>query len=95
MKTKEKRKEMFAHIKAWEASGKRRDEFCKSHRISLHNFSYWRTRYLREQGKQQSAFIPITPNIEIALEIHYANGTYIKVPANSPMSLVKSLEGLL
>lgn len=94
MKTEEKRKEMFAHIQAWEASGQRRDEFCKSRGISLPSFGYWRTRYLREQGKKQSAFIPIAPDVEIALEIHYANGTYIKVPAGSPMSLICSLVGL-
>ena len=85
---------MFAHIKAWEESGRRREEFCKSRGISLYSFGYWRTRYLQEQGKKQSAFIPIAPHVEITLEIHYANGTYIKVPAGSPMSLVKSLVGL-
>ena len=46
---------MFAHTKAWEASGQRRDEFCKSRGISLPSFGYWRTRYLRKQGKQQEA----------------------------------------
>ena len=95
MKTDEKRKEMFTHIKAWKESGQCLDEFCKSRGISLPSFGYWRTRYLREQGKRQSAFMPITPNVEIALEIHYANGTYIKVPASRPMSLVKSLTDLL
>ena len=94
MKTKEKHKEMFAHIKAWEESGQRRDGFCKSRGLSLHSFGYWRTRYLREQGKSRSSFIRIAPDFQTPLEIHYANGTYLKVPAVSPMSLVKSLVGL-
>jgi len=94
MKSNQKRDQMYAHIKDWEQSGQKRDEFCASRGITLHSFGYWRTRYLRDKNPVEAKFIPIKTELPSCIEVHYPNGTYIKLPSSSPLSMVKTLIGL-
>lgn len=91
MKSRQKREQMFTHIKDWELSGQKRVEFCRSRGITLHSFGYWRTRYLRDKNPINAKFIPIKPELPSSVEIHYPNGAYIKLAGDSPLTLLKTL----
>ena len=43
----------YAHIEAWQQSGKTQGAYCKEHHLSIGSFGYWRTQYLEEQRRSQ------------------------------------------
>jgi hypothetical protein len=47
------RTKWYAHIEAWEQSGKTQTQFCQELNLSIATFSYWRTQYLEEQRRSQ------------------------------------------
>ena len=40
-----------AHIESWKASGLKQSQYCRQHELKLHQFVYWREKYLpRSEG---------------------------------------------
>lgn len=88
------REEMFALMKAWECSQEPQDQFCKHHGVSLATFSYWRTKYRRENSNLKptpSGFIELEPQLVAGLEIYYPNGVRIRLPQGSSLVDLQAL----
>lgn len=95
----QKKDKMFDLIHQWEESGLNRKTFCRKHNLNLSQFSYWRTKYLKEQsGKEKESdevFIPVKPATDSTLEIKYPNGVVIRVPENTSTGQLQTLINLL
>lgn len=90
------REKMFALCREWEDSGKKREDFCRAHDISLARFGYWRTQYLSEcrpaaEKTSGDDFVPLTAGFSSEMEIQYPNGVMLKVPKHISLSDLKAL----
>ncbi len=43
---REKRRYWKDHIDSWKASGLKQSQYCRQHDLKLHQFVYWRKKYL-------------------------------------------------
>lgn len=43
---REKRRYWKDHIDSWKASGQKQTQYCRQHDLKLHQFVYWRRKYL-------------------------------------------------
>lgn len=89
--------EMFPVVEAWQRSGLSKKSFCEEQGIIKSVFFYWCRRYREEH--EQGGFVPLTTgssfslNQNHSLEIQYPNGVILKLPANTPASLVRQYVG--
>ena len=91
MQSNNLREKMFALCREWEASGKKREDFCREHGISLARFGYWRTQYLTAEKISGDDFVTLTAGFSSKMEIQYPNGVMLKVPKNISLSDLKAL----
>lgn len=96
MQSNNLREKMFALCREWEASGKKREDFCRDHGISLARFGYWRTQYLSEcqpaaEKTDGDDFVTLTTGVSSEMEIQYRNGVVLKVPKHISLSDLKAL----
>jgi hypothetical protein len=89
---------MFALIRKWENSGLTQENFFNQLGIPKSTYSYWRTIYLEEteRGTSKNSFIPVKVDNTLAgynrvLEVVYPNGVRLVCPADTDLSLIKSL----
>lgn len=88
------REEMFAMMTVWESSQEPREQFCKRHGVSLSTFSYWRTKYRKENNSSeptQGSFIGLQPQLSESLEICYPNGVRIRLSQGSSLADLQAL----
>lgn len=55
------------NIRAWQNSGLSQKEFCLKSGVSPHQFSYWRTKLLREESVDQNLFLPVKTNSQFSI----------------------------
>ena len=78
-------------LRAWNASGKTRSEFCRSRQLFVNTFDFWRRQLVKRDGQSAArtrpaappakpVLLPITITSPASLEIHLTNGTRITVP---------------
>ncbi len=91
MKIRRKKEDMFDLIRQREESNEDRISFCKTHRLSLATFSYWRTKYRKSLRATSQGFVELKPASCSMLEIIYPNGVIIRLPPSSPLSDVQAL----
>ncbi len=91
------REEMFPVVEAWQHSGLSKKDFCEEQGIIKSVFFYWCRRYREEH--ELGGFVPLTTgspfsfNQNHSIEIQYPNGVVLKLPANTPASLVRPYAG--
>jgi hypothetical protein len=91
------KEEMFPVIEAWQNSGLSKRAFCEEQGIVESVFFYWSKKYREEN--EQYGFIPLTVGASHSftqshsIEIQYPNGVVLKLPANTPVSLVRQYVG--
>jgi hypothetical protein len=91
------REEMFPVVEAWQQSGLSKKSFCEEQGIIKYVFLYWVRKYRDEH--EPDGFVPLTSGGALSLmqnysiEIHYPNGVVLKLPANTPVSLVRHYVG--
>ena len=91
------REEMFPVVEAWQDSGLSKKAFCEERGIIKSLFFYWCKKY-REENKH-GGFVPLTVGVSNSfaqghsIEIQYPNGVVLKLPANTPASLVRQYAG--
>jgi predicted transcriptional regulator len=91
------REEMFPVVEAWQQSGLSKKSFCEEQGIIKSVFLYWVRKYRDEH--EPDGFVPLTSGGALSLmqnysiEIHYPNGVVLKLPANTPVSLVRHYVG--
>lgn len=87
--------EMFPIIEEWESSPESMGQFCERHQIPKSTFSYWRTRYSKNNQKSRvnrAEFLEVRmDHVSVDLEIIYPNGVKLRLPQNSPMSQLRTL----
>ena len=89
--------EMFPIVEAWRDSGLSKKAFCEERGIVKSIFYYWYKKYREENVS--GGFIPLLPEASQALapghtiEIQYPNGVLLRLPANTPASLVRKYIG--
>jgi transposase-like protein len=100
MEDRERRRtkeEMFPLVETWQHSGMSKKAFCVEHGIVKSVFFYWCRRYRddHEQGNfvQLTAGGPRSFNQSHTIEIQYPNGIVLRLPANTPTSLVRQYIG--
>lgn len=59
----EKRRFWKVHIRAWERSGFSQNEYCRRNKLKNSQFTYWKTKFSREQSTSVS-FVPV-PTVPI------------------------------
>jgi transposase-like protein len=89
--------EMFPIVESWQHSGLSKKTFCKEHGIIKSVFFYWCRRYREEH--EPGGFVSLTTGGPLSftqshyMEIQYPNGVVLKLPANTPASLVRQYAG--
>jgi len=56
--------EWLALVRSWEESGESQRAFCSAQGVKLATFTYWRGRYLREEGAGEAGFVALRPQAE-------------------------------
>jgi hypothetical protein len=91
------KEEMFPVVEAWQNSGQSKTSFCEERGIIKSVFFYWCKKYMEEH--EQGGFVPLNLGTSQAfaqghsIEIQYPNGVVLKLPANTPVSLVRHYVG--
>jgi len=91
------KEEMFPVVEAWQHSGLSKKSFCKEQGIVKSVFFYWCKKYREEN--ESGGFIPLNSGVSHAIapgysiEIQYPNGVVLKLPANTPASLIRHYVG--
>lgn len=94
IRTKE---EMFPIVEAWQDSSISKKAFCEEQGLVKSVFFYWCKRYREEND--QGGFVPLTVGASRSftqghsIEILYPNGVVLKLPTNTPASLVRQYVG--
>ncbi len=84
------------HIDNWKDSGLSQTEYCKQHKIKLHNLQYWRKR-LSACTKKSRALIPVTIKRSTTVRLMLGSQVAIELPSESLPDLLLVLRdrGLL
>jgi hypothetical protein len=91
------KEEMFPVVESWQTSGLSKKAFCEEQGIIKSVFLYWCRKYMEEN--EQCGFVPLTTGGPLSLtqihsiEIQYPNGVVLKLPSNTPVSLVRQYVG--
>ena len=84
--------EMLQHIKAWQASGETQANYCERHRITIHQFIYYKQKLgfmkpRRKKSNAQKQLLPVTikPETESKqpLWIEHQNGFKVEFTEHS------------
>ncbi len=85
-KSGEKTKSWQYHIENWSSGSLSKDQYCKEHKISLHQFYYWQKRFKKANeptSKPAMAFAQVVPvkysQIKDTFELHLPSGAYLKI----------------
>ncbi len=87
------KEDMFAIIEECQVSNLTKKEFCQQKGIPVSLFYYWQKKYKEQQNP--GGFIPININARnhisdsLAIEIQYPNGVIVRLPDQTPPSIVK------
>lgn len=81
-------------IDAWRNSGMSQKEFCRKSGISHHQFGYWRTKLLREDGDSgESQFLPVKTNSHFSILLGDVKISFEQAPNPTWMAnFVKSFQ---
>lgn len=100
MENKQRRRtrdEMFPIVEAWQHSGLSKKAFCEDRDMAKSVFLYWCKRYREEN--ELGGFVPLSVGTSQgfatshSIEIQYPNGIVLKLPASTPVSLVRQYVG--
>lgn len=101
-KKKLTRADWFDYIDQQEKSGILQAEFCKQKQLSISQFSYYRSLYVKSRNAQktESSFMPIAikqkPSVSIdPISIELPNGFRCHVASNITVSQLKAVIGAL
>lgn len=89
--------EMFPLVESWHGSRLSKKAFCEERGILKSVFFYWCKRYREEN--EHGGFVPLTLGVSHGfaqgqtIEIQYPNGVVLKLPSNTPVSLVRQYVG--
>jgi hypothetical protein len=93
--TKQERSAMMISLaKRWRVSGVVQEDFARENNITVHTLRYW--LYKRKDFKQETgAFLQLN-GLAMGNEylLRYPNGIEIKLPVQTPVSIIKSLIAL-
>ena len=85
---------MFQLIEKWEANNLTIKAYCQEQGVACSVFHYWNKKYKLSKSKAKGGFVPIevqhveTPALSV-IEIEYPNGMVVRLPAITPVSIVK------
>lgn len=92
------KEQMYALIREWERSGLTQKKFFEQHTIPRSTFSYWRKKYIRENGpgKGKDNFIPVKVsnapgNSPELLQVIYPNAVRLVCSPDMDLSRLKPL----
>lgn len=107
MKPKRKRhskEAIYPLVEEWLSTGERKKDLCQRHGIKVHILDYWLGKYRGEKGKEdlasKSSFIPIKISAAAKsidqghsekIEIHYADGTQVRLPKHLSLEQIRIL----
>ena len=91
------------HIEQWQRSGKTQADYCHSHNLKLHQFTYWRSKRKSDHGRvtpspdTTSAFVPVSIDRTWPSELTLClpNGLRIEGVTPASMKMLPSLLELL
>jgi hypothetical protein len=95
-----KREKMFALIEEWQQSGQSQRQFCIENDIPYHMFIYYHTKYKQQAHDNQDGFLPMEITGDCSqgnfgeIEIHYPNGTMVRLPGAMNMKVLTHLINL-
>lgn len=89
MNNQEKRSLMLSMVEQWEQSGMSQTAFAHSQRVTLVKLRYWIKKH--RQTQQAGGFIELSRlSSSDAISIRYPNGVELSLPAQTPVSVVRS-----
>ena|SRR5690606_9563924 len=98
MTRKEKRATMLSLVEAWRESGMTQTEFAERNNIPPSKFKYWIGKSNQSAHDDfPSDFIQISAsNTDFRsqgkeIRVHYPNGTWLSLPAETPVAVLKTL----
>ena len=92
-----KREQWAKRMRAWERSGQSRAAFCRTHRLNLHTFDYWR----RVLGATSTALVPVmveartSQAASAAIEVVLPHGVCVRAPAGCDVAQLAALVSAL
>jgi len=98
MTRKEKRATMLRLVEAWKESGLTQTEFALKNNVAPSKFKYWIGKSNQSTHDDFSADfiqIPASPinfgSQEKEIRLHYPNGTWMSLPVDTPVAVLKTL----
>lgn len=91
MTKQEKSAMMISLANRWRVSGFAQEDFARENNITVHALRYW--LYKRKELKQENgAFLQLS-GLAMGNEylLRYPNGIELKLPVQTPVSIIKSL----
>ena len=82
------------HVKAWERSGLRVTEYCRSRGLKVSTFSDWKKKYGSSDSGKEGKFVPVVieefkeEKIEL---LKSSEGVRVRVGLNAPVAKIKEL----
>ena len=94
MTKQEKSAMMISLANRWRLSGVAQEDFARENNITVHALRYW--LYKRKDFKQETGAFFELSGLAIGNEylLRYPNGIEIKLPVQTPVSIIKSLIAL-
>ncbi|MBW6481191.1 MAG: hypothetical protein K0B37_17315 [Bacteroidales bacterium] len=92
---------MLELVEAWRESDSTQIDFANKHNISISKFRYWVNKSRQPDNENDTAgFLQLSnPNFPIGssvneIRLHYPNGTWLSLPAGTPVAVLKTLVDL-
>ena len=92
MNREEKSNMMLSLVEEWQKSGMTQKDFARSHEVKLSRLRYW-IRKSRKEAEPEG-FLPISLPGENSIRLFYPNGIELRMPAGTPVKVIRSLLNL-
>lgn len=92
MSREEKSNMMLSLVEEWQKSGMTQKDFARSHEVKLSRLRYW-IRKSREEAEPEG-FLSISLPGENSIRLFYPNGIELRMPAGTPVKVIRSLLNL-
>jgi|WetSurMetagenome_2_1015567.scaffolds.fasta_scaffold100648_1 hypothetical protein len=98
IENEEKRKKWKNHMEAWDVSGITQVEYCRLHGLSVHQFTYWKSHFKRNNGTTSLIPVQINPKLfqsepagKAILRLNIENGLQIEIDNDFDPSLLSEV----
>lgn len=98
IENEEKRTKWEGHLKAWEESGFTQTEYCRHHGLSIHQFTYWKSHFNRNNGANTLVAVQINSKLfqpepagKSSLRLNIENGLQIEIDTDFDPSLLSAV----